>query len=718
MQLGVGSNKALLFFAVAFWLALEYFILGPFSYLPIYEWGDGILPYDVTLFRDLLKNGIRYWSPYFASGMDLLAQDASYTQTHGIFHLVMPTWLVTPIITLLRFFLSGYFVYQIAKDHLELSKNSALFAGISFSLFHLSFPTSPFSYSLLPAILWLLDKYGHRWSMIILLAIFFSSSSSVAGSLPFTLPFLLLWLIVLRKHRSGKEFAMLITFCLIAVAFQTPTIWALLANAVSSHRIHTSPTGTSLHFNPLESIGSFKKYVVDFFSLYLHSARQFNHILLLPLALFAFLVHRFQNRAFNFVLVCLLLTTLGNMVLYLLTVVFYDHLGFLRGFHFKRFYYMTHLFYPLCAAFAFEKFPKRFHLKEAALVIVFLVLFYNSLLFKKEHLSFWLDGASYSYVYNNRDLKGLSADKNLFRVATVSDNHPETFMEPSLVNVYGLESADGYLNMYPKRYQEFWLKVLEPLKDKYAYFDIFKKWGNKIYLFLPEDRERYQSSPFGDFFRLNLLSLANVKYIISSPVAPIEDPNLVLIAKPDYPIPQRKDLALPTRLKKTFLNKDVSLSKEETLVMLRSRLREIFSTGQDLLIYENKAVLPRFFVVSQAKGFPDSASLLEAMATANPADFQRAVFAEAQYLTSMEDLGFEHSAIDVTQYSPDQIRLSVALDGNGILVVTNSYSPFWKAFVDGMEQPIFPAYHTFWGILLTKGNHFVAFQYQPPYKLF
>ncbi len=553
-----------LFGVVTFWLALEYFVLGPFSYFPVYEWGDGVFPYHVNLFRDLITYGFSYWSRHFASGADYLAQGLSHTQAHGLLYLTLPTWLVTPVIFALRFFLSGYFTYRIAADHLELSKHGALFAGIAFSLFHLSFSTSPFSFSALPCLLWILDlilkkggENARRWPAVVFAAVIYSLFESTSGSFPFVLPFILLWLIVLRKRRSVQDFGLLILFCLLLIALQTPTIWGLLAYAKGSHRIHGFPTETSRLFYPWENLASFKNYVMSFASPFFHSANRFDHALLLPLTLLAVFSHMLKNKKLNFVFFCLLLTTLGNMIFHTLTLAFYEHLGPFKGFHFKRFYYMTHLFYPLCAAFAFEKLPKRFHLKSGVVFLSFLMLFYSSLLYKKEHLSFWLDGASYTYVYDNQELKKLKTilgeSESPFRVATVSDNHPETFMEPSLVNVYGLESADGYLNMYPKRYQEFWLNVIEPLKGQYAYFDIFKKWGNKIYLFLPEDRERYFLRKFSDYFRLNLLSLANVKYIISSPVAPIEDPNLVLIAKPDYPIPQRKDLALPTRLKKTFL---------------------------------------------------------------------------------------------------------------------------------------------------------------------
>ena len=75
--------------------------------------------------------------------------------------------------------------------------------------------------------------------------------------------------------------------------------------------------------------------------------------------------------------------------------------------------------------------------------------------------------------------------------------------------------------------------------------------------------------------------------------------------------------------------------------------------------------------------------------------------------------------ITVKHYSPDKIVLSVNLDGPMILVVSNNYSPYWKCRVDGKEKEIFPAYHTFWGVLLEGGGtKEVVFEYCPPYRIF
>ena len=69
-------------------------------------------------------------------------------------------------------------------------------------------------------------------------------------------------------------------------------------------------------------------------------------------------------------------------------------------------------------------------------------------------------------------------------------------------------------------------------------------------------------------------------------------------------------------------------------------------------------------------------------------------------------------------YTPDRIVLRVAAKGRTALVVSNTFSPFWRCTVDGIETRILPAYGTFWGVPIGPGEHRVEFRYDPPYRLF
>ncbi len=62
----------------------------------------------------------------------------------------------------------------------------------------------------------------------------------------------------------------------------------------------------------------------------------------------------------------------------------------------------------------------------------------------------------------------------------------------------------------------------------------------------------------------------------------------------------------------------------------------------------------------------------------------------------------------------DDIQLSIDAPEDGFLVVINSFSPYWKARVDGVETPIYPVYGMFWGVRIPKGTKSVLFKYQEP----
>ena len=87
---------------------------------------------------------------------------------------------------------------------------------------------------------------------------------------------------------------------------------------------------------------------------------------------------------------------------------------------------------------------------------------------------------------------------------------------------------------------------------------------------------------FSDLFNLNLLSLANVKYVIST--VPLADPDLVL---------------LPSTIRDTQLQWRQKPKLSRYLDVVRGR-----SPGTPLYIYENQRVLPRFFVRSASSGGP------------------------------------------------------------------------------------------------------------------
>jgi len=318
---------------------------------------------------------------------------------------------------------------------------------------------------------------------------------------------------------------------------------------------------------------------------------------------------------------------------------------------------------------------------------------------------------NYATNFENADILRL-ADRlknDLFRVATVGVSNssaysgPHRNFYPNYAGVYGFEATGGYSSMYSKRYEDFWGEVIRPLRliDN----DVDKRWKIKpiwIYLYAPFDGRLNQQEAFNfsDYYSLNLLSLANTKYLISR--WQLIHPDLKLVSAPTEALEQKREWNKRSRLGKYlgYLKGDYP--------------------PRALYIYENTSVLARAFLVGQVRVFRTSEALLDTLKDTPVTEMRKTAFLESADASAILDrpLGFSQSEVEILDYTPDRIAVSVEADGPGILVMTNNYSPFWKVWVDDVQGMIVPTYHTFQSVYLKAGQRKVVFEYDPPYKLF
>jgi hypothetical protein len=66
-----------------------------------------------------------------------------------------------------------------------------------------------------------------------------------------------------------------------------------------------------------------------------------------------------------------------------------------------------------------------------------------------------------------------------------------------------------------------------------------------------------------------------------------------------------------------------------------------------------------------------------------------------------------------TQRGHDQVSLDVETATGGILTLSDTYYPGWRAFVDDREVPIVRTYTNFRGVRIAPGHHRVTFVYEP-----
>ncbi|MDH5763156.1 MAG: YfhO family protein, partial [Nitrospinota bacterium] len=73
---------------------------------------------------------------------------------------------------------------------------------------------------------------------------------------------------------------------------------------------------------------------------------------------------------------------------------------------------------------------------------------------------------------------------------------------------------------------------------------------------------------------------------------------------------------------------------------------------------------------------------------------------------------FQGEVKEVT-YRPNHVTVKTSQEGNGFLVLMDSYFPGWTVTVDGKEQKILRANHFYRAVQLSPGEHTLEFDFFP-----
>ncbi|MBI4678735.1 MAG: hypothetical protein HY748_14240 [Elusimicrobia bacterium] len=667
-----------IFLLASAWMGLEHAALGPFSAFHIHDTADVS---SMALDAGGVYREADLWLPWVAGGVDRLANDLTRTHLTSLLFMALPGWLAYETIFILQFFLFSYFVHRLARDRLGMEELPATFAALAAMVYMEAYPSvlkglNPDfkgAFALLPMMLWQLEKADDAsprtpWLRVVGLGLLNGACSSLPRALPFCFAAVAVWFAVVRGKTSLRFWSLFLVFCLVSALPQSRTALAMALHGAGSHRADWAA--------PASSWASSLRQVWANLLLYK---------MLLGLTLAGWALAGRSDPLLRRLLAAFLLWASLAEAGENLKPHLPGPLGFLKGFRFEKSDFLLPMFAAFAGAQGLGRLPRRsllFGLGAA-------VLFALSVQLKAVNIAEWYFWGGYAANYSSpvyRDLASRREDP--FRVATFTHG-----LNPSYANAYGLETVDGYLNIYPKAYQRFWSKVIGPLTSQDAYYDeFFNRSGNKVYLFL-RDAEPFVAGglPFSRFYRLPLLSLANAKYLISR-------------------IPLLHDDLKPIRVPAPWPG--------ERKERLKLRLRENFSGKTHLYVYENTSALPRAFLVRKARFFPDREALLQQLAGAAARELRDTVFLEESFSKSVGPGPFEPGKVSFSAYHPDRIELRLETAGPALLVVSNTFNPYWRCEADGVEKEIVPAFGAFWAVRLASPARNVTFRYDPPYRMF
>ncbi len=207
--------------------------------------------------------------------------------------------------------------------------------------------------------------------------------------------------------------------------------------------------------------------------------------------------------------------------------------------------------------------------------------------------------------------------------------------------------------------------TLYGLHDARGYESVFTLWYAE-YLALADDRP----TPFGanvwpsNVARAPLMDVLNVRYVLA--IEPLSDPLLELVY------------------------------------------------DDEILIYENRAALPRVRLHDTLIPLPDDDAVLAAL-SAPGYDPREVVYMTDEtappgvVLESVD--GAEARLID---YAPHRVVVGVATSGAALLLLADGYHPGWRAEIDGQPAEVLRANHTLRAVILPPGAEQVVFTFASP----
>ena len=132
-------------------------------------------------------------------------------------------------------------------------------------------------------------------------------------------------------------------------------------------------------------------------------------------------------------------------------------------------------------------------------------------------------------------------------------------------------------------------------------------------------------------------------------------------------------------------------------------------------ILENNNSFPRAFLVKEIKVVKNEKKSTEEIVK-NLNNLKNIAVVESQENLALPFSNINPkfpSSVKFLSYNSGEVKLNVESPQNSFLVLTDTYFPGWKAFVDNKETKIYKTNLSFRGIFIPEGKHEIVFVYQP-----
>jgi hypothetical protein len=137
----------------------------------------------------------------------------------------------------------------------------------------------------------------------------------------------------------------------------------------------------------------------------------------------------------------------------------------------------------------------------------------------------------------------------------------------------------------------------------------------------------------------------------------------------------------------------------------------------EVRIYRNAHAFPRAFAVHDVRAVVDGDAAL-ALMLEEDFDPSRLAVVEGSVPAALLAAGDRSSTpgdsqVEITKYRDNRVGLSARMDSPGLVLLTDTYYPGWKAYVDGKRTELYAADYLFRGVSVPAGEHQIEFVYDP-----
>lgn len=156
------------------------------------------------------------------------------------------------------------------------------------------------------------------------------------------------------------------------------------------------------------------------------------------------------------------------------------------------------------------------------------------------------------------------------------------------------------------------------------------------------------------------------------------------------------------------------LFREASVPALRDDPKfELLGVSEGYGVFRNRHAFPRAFLVPRVEAVETEDGLFARMCAENFDPRALAVTEKPPDGNLPEGAGYASGKVRVIERGMHRAVIEVVAEHDAVLVLTDAYFPGWKAYVDGVEAPIFPVYYAFRGVVVSAGGHTVEFKYEP-----